>query len=190
MEVFTMNDKTKINIVTFKHAVAITCESENIDAMANGLVQFLYADLGLKGSGIFFYNADDKELEMLATFGLSSSYLTKGIITVDKSLFSANLKGNIAFCADVSKDKSLQYPEKAKEEGILSIISVPIMFLGEFLGVLRLYHGEPWTPSLEDLGSLSILGYCIGIAMTNNRLLNATTTIAELIDNVLPRKVS
>jgi signal transduction protein with GAF and PtsI domain len=187
MEVFfVMDTESKVNIKTFKKAVGIICEAASLDVMANDLVQFLYADMALKGSAVFFYNAEFKELEALAAFGLSSSYLTKGIITVDKSFLSANLEGKISVCADLSSATSLQYPEKAKEEGIASIISVPIISLGEFLGVLRFYHGEAWTPSEEDLNSLSILGYCMGIAMTNNRLLNATLSISELLDNVLP----
>jgi|SaaInl7_200m_RNA_FD_contig_91_204113_length_1554_multi_3_in_0_out_0_1 signal transduction protein with GAF and PtsI domain len=181
-----MESECKISMQTFKSAVSIICKSTNLDAMANGLVQFFCADMNMKGSAIFFYNSEFHELEALATFGLSSTYLTKGIITVDKSFFSANLEGKISVCAEDRINTSLQYPEKAKKEGISSIVSVPIIYINEFLGVLRFYHGKPCAPTEDDIVTLSILGRCIGLAMTNNRLLNAGQTIMEVLEDVLP----
>ena len=181
-----MNAECKVSIQTFKGVVGITCKSKNLDAMANGIVQFLCAEMDLKGSAVFFYNSDLHELETLATFGLSSNYLTKGIITVDQSFFAANLEGKISVCTEEDMSTSLQYPEKAEKEGIASIVSVPIMYLDEFLGVFRLYHGVQCIPTEDDIVSLSILGHCIGLAMTNNRLLNATQAISDLLKEVLP----
>jgi signal transduction protein with GAF and PtsI domain len=186
MEVSIMDTECKISIQSFKGVVGIICKSKNLDTMANGIVQFLCAKMDLKGSAIFFYNSELHELETLATFGLSSTYLTKGIITVDKSFFAANLEGKISVCTEKDINTSLQYPEKAKKEGIASIVSVPIIYLDEFLGVFRLYHSVQCTPTEDDLVSLSILGHCIGLAMTSNRLLNATQTISDLLNDVLP----
>lgn len=182
-----MGNKTKMNMETFRKAVRLVCQSDALDAMANGIVQMMVTDMGLKGSAVFFLNPDYKELEMLASFGLSPSYLTKGTISADKS-FAPNLKGEIFFSSDVLKDKSVQYPEKAKQEGIASIVSVPIIFSGDVLGVLRLYHSKPWSPSEEDMDSFATLGLAMGTAMAGSRLLNALQTVAEVTANVLPSK--
>jgi signal transduction protein with GAF and PtsI domain len=181
-----MTAEIKINMETLKKAIRVTCESDSLDAMANGLVQLLVARLDIKGCAVFFLNPDYKELEMLATFGLSPAYLTKGTLSADKS-FADNLKGKPFFSADVSKDKSVQYPEKAREEGIAAIVSVPIVFSRDILGVLRLYHGKPWTPCEEDMDSLSVLALSMGTAMASSRLMNAVQTIAEVTANVLPK---
>ena len=182
-----MSVPNKIDMETMKKAIRVASESESLDDMANGIVQLLVADLAVKGCAIFFLNPDFKELEMLATFGLSPSYLTKGTLSADKS-FADNLKWKPFFCEDVSKEKSVQYPEKAREEGIVSIVSVPIIFAGDVLGVLRLYHGETWRPSQEDMDSLEVMAFTMGTAMASTRLLNAVQTIAEVTANVLPRQ--
>ncbi len=182
-----MSALNKIDMKTMKKAIRVASESESLDAMANGIVQLLVADLAVKGCAVFFLNPDYKELEMLATFGLSPSYLTKGTLSADKS-FADNLNGKPFVCEDVSREKSVQYPEKAREEGIVSIVSVPIVFARDVLGILRLYRGEAWKPSEEDIDSLEVLALTIGTAMASSRLLNAVQTIAEVTANVLPRQ--
>jgi signal transduction protein with GAF and PtsI domain len=182
-----MASKSKMNMEAFKKAVRLVCQADSLDTMANGVVQLIAAEMGFKGSAVFFLNPDYKELEMLASFGLSPTYLTKGTISADKS-FAQNLKGELFFSSDVTKDKSVQYPEKAKQEGIASIVSVPIIFSGDVLGVLRIYHGKVWTPSEEDMDSFATLGLAIGTAMAGSRLLNALQTVAEVTANVLPSK--
>lgn len=182
-----MASRSKMNIDAFKKAVRLVCQAESLDAMANGVVQLMVTELGFKGSAVFFLNPDYKELEMLASFGLSPAYLTKGTISADKS-FAQNLKGQLFFSADVTKDKSVQYPDKARQEGIASIVSVPIMFAGDVLGVLRVYNAKVWTPSEEDMDSFATLGLAMGTAMAGSRLLNALQTVAEVTANVLPSK--
>jgi len=44
---------------------------------------------------------------------------------------------------DVSDDPRIQYPEEAKEEGISSILAVPIVIHGKIIGTLRVYTEEP-----------------------------------------------
>jgi hypothetical protein len=49
------------------------------------------------------------------------------------------------------------------------------------VGVMRLYHFEPWTVSGQDLESLQILAGLIGLAMTYKRFHNTVHAIAEVL---------
>ena len=122
---------------------------------------------------------------MLASFGLSPSYLTKGPLLADKSI-AMNLEGKPVIIADVSKPSTLQYPEEAKKEGISAVVSIPIAFSREIIGVLRLYHHEVWDLCAEDLDSLQLLAANVGLAMAYTRLLNAVQSISEVTKSVLP----
>lgn len=181
-----MSTEAKITIETFKTVTKAIARSRNLDIMTNHLAQMLVAALGIKGCAIFFLNPDTRELEMLASFGLSPDYLTKGPLLVDKSIGS-DLAGEPVVIPDVSRDVKLQYPEAAKKEGIAAILSIPIVFLNEVIGVLRLYHHVVWNISNEDLDSLHVLAQNIGLAMTYTRLLNAIHTIVEVTGEVLPQ---
>ena len=183
-----MSTDTKITIDTFKTVTKAIAKFDNLDLMTNHLAQLLVLALDIKGCTIFVLNPETKELEILATFGVSPKYLTKGRLLADKSI-AANLKGEPVIVSDVSKDKNIQYPEEAKKEGIVAILSIPIVFLNETLGALRLYHREVWYISEHDLDSLHLLAEVIGLAMTYNRLLNAIDSIVEVTSKVLPSRL-
>lgn len=180
-----MSADAKITIDTFKTVTKAIAKSDNLDLMTNHLAQLLVAALDIKGCTIFILNPETRELEILASFGLSPKYLSKGPLLADKSI-AANLKGEPVIVSDVSKDKTIQYPEEAKKEGIAAILSIPIVFSNETLGALRLYHREVWHISERDVDSLHLLAENIGLAMTYTRLLNAVHSITEVITMALP----
>ena len=180
-----MSDKVRINIDMFKTVSKAISQSDNLDTMASHLAQLIVTTLGMKGCAIFVLDPEIKELELLASFGLTTKYLTKGSVRADMR-FAANLEGKPFLVPDVSKDKNIQYPEEAKKEGIGAILSVPIVFLNEVLGVLRLYHYKAANISEQDLDSLCLLAENIGLAMTYTRLRNAIHSICEVIGMACP----
>ncbi|NIR16225.1 MAG: GAF domain-containing protein, partial [Desulfobacterales bacterium] len=50
-----------------------------------------------------------------------------------------------------------QYPKEAEEEGIASIISVPLRIKGRVIGVMRLYTPEFREFSDEEINSAEVL---------------------------------
>ena len=151
--------------------------------MTNHLAQLLTASLDIKGCAMFVLNAVTEELEILASFGLSAKYLTKGPLNTPKSI-NETFQGHPVVIADIgTRNQSLQYPEEARKEGIAAIVSLPIVHLDEVVGVLRLYHYEVWRVSDQDLESLQILAGIIGQAMTYTRFHNTVHAIAEIVGN-------
>ena len=182
-----MSTETKITIETFKTVTKAIAQSDNLEIMTNHLAQLLVTTLGLKGCAIYVFDPDTGQLEMLASFGLSPKYLTKGPVLADKSI-AANLEGKPVILSDVSKSKDLQYPEHAKKEGIAAIVSVPITFLDEIIGALRLYHAEVWQVSGQDVDSLQLLAENVGLAMNYTSLSNALQSIDDIIQAVVGKK--
>lgn len=183
-----MSAEDKINIDVFKVVTRAIAESDNLGIMANHLTQLLTATLGIKGCTMFVLNPETRELEILASFGLSMSYLNKGPIFMTESL-SSLLRGEPVVIRDAETSELLQYPENAKQEGIASMISLPIYFYGQAIGALRLYHTEPWDISEQDLDSLLLLAENVGLAMMYTRLLNTLQSIREVMKD-LPESVS
>jgi signal transduction protein with GAF and PtsI domain len=183
-----MSAEVKVKMEIFKAFVRCIAESDNLEIMSNCLAQALVSALDIKGCAIFYLNPEAGEFEVLATFGLSSTYLTKGPVLADRSI-AAGLRGKAVIVPDVSKSSTVQYPEQARIEGISAIASVPIAFSKEVIGVLRLYHHEVWDLSKEDMDSLELLGASMGLAMAHTRLLNAVRSISELAKSALPERV-
>ena len=180
-----MGTNEKIDIDTFKVVTRAIAESSDLNIMVNHLTQLLTGALGIKGCTLFVLNPDSKELELLANFGLSLVYLNKGTVSSDKSI-GATLTGRAAVISDTSKTDQLQYPEDAQKEGIAAMVSIPIEFYGQTIGVLRLYHSEIWDISETDLDSLVLVGKNIALAMMYTRLLNAVQDIKDSVNGLHP----
>jgi transcriptional regulator with GAF, ATPase, and Fis domain len=185
-----MASENRIKIDIFQAVTKSIAHSEDLDVMTNHLSQMLTANLDIKGCAIFMLNAVTEELEILASFGLSAKYLTKGPLSTPKSI-NETFQGKPAVIADISKsNQSLQYPEEARKEGIVAIVSLPIVHIGEVAGVLRLYHYEPWKVTDQDLESLQILSGIIGLAMTYTRYHNTVHAIAEVLGRTFQVELS
>jgi signal transduction protein with GAF and PtsI domain len=178
-----MPAEEKIDIDLFKVVFKAMAQSDNLEIMANHLTQLLVATLEIKGCTIFVINPETGELEVLASFGLSMSYVHKGPILKDKSI-GATLEGKPIVIRDIDKTDHLQYPEDAKKEGIGAIVSIPIKFYDSVIGDLRLYHHQVWDISEKDVDSLSVLARNIGLAMAFTRMLKTVKKIRYAIDDV------
>ena len=178
-----MPAEEKIDIDLFKTVFKAMAQSDNLEIMANHLTQLLVAALEIKGCTIFAVNPETEELEVLASFGLSMSYVHKGPVMKDKSI-GATMVGEPIVVRDIKKSDRLQYPDEARKEGIGAIVSIPIKFYDKAIGALRLYHHDVWDISKKDLDSLSVLSRNIGLAMSYTRMLKAVKKIRYTIEDV------
>lgn len=97
-----MAKEDKISIDVFKVVAKAAAESDNLTIMVSHLAQLLVAALEIKGCSIFVLNLDKQELEPLATFGLSTTYLSKGPIKADKSV-GCTLRGEPVIIRDIAQ---------------------------------------------------------------------------------------
>jgi len=174
--------ENKIDINIFKIVTKAIAESDDLVIMANHLTQLLVGALEIKGCTLFALNPVTKELEVLASFGMSINYMNKGPVVFDKSIGCIKKKDSIVI-KNIANSNLLQYPDEAKKEGIAAIISLPILLYGNTvaIGALRLYHYEVWDISDQDLDSLLLLAENIGLAMMYTRLLNIVKTVQDAV---------
>jgi GAF domain-containing protein len=124
---------------------------------------------GVKGCCLFWLDTASRELELLASYGLSHDYLHKGPLSIDKSTPQV-FEELTVFIADVRTDPTVQYPDEAEREGILSMLSVPILVREKVRGVLRLYSTVAAAFTTEDLEFTKVLAEIGGIAIINAKL--------------------
>ncbi len=184
-----MTTGSKINIEVFKTVTKAIAQSNTLDIMASHLAQLLVGTLGIKACAIYALDPESGELEPLASFGLSMKYVGKGPLLAAKSIAEC-LSGTPVIVPDVSSSDRIQYPAEAMKEDINSIASIPITTAGSVLGTLRLYHGERWDPSDEDVDSLMLLAEFIGLAMNYTTLVRAIYAMDEIIHQGLPQSLS
>ena len=180
-----MDADSKIDINIFKIVTRAIAESDDLGLMTGHLSQLLVSALEVKGCTLFALNPQTKELEVLASSGMSLQYMNKGPIVFDKSIGCIQIKDTIVI-KDIGETDLLQYPEEAREEGIVAIVSIPILFNRDTIGALRLYHHEIWDISEQDVDSLLLLAEIIGLAMVYTQFYTSFQSIKGIISDFPP----
>ena len=140
--------------------------------------------LGVKAASIRLLNEDKQTLELVASCGLSEKYLKKGPVSAKKSIAQA-LKGKPVVIKNAATDKRVQYQEMNREEGIVSILAVPIKAKEKIIGVLRLYTGTKREFTPDEIMLVSALASLGGLAIQNASLyLICQTDIKNLKDEL------
>ena len=111
--------------------------------------------LKVKGCALFLFDKQSEELSLAGSYGLSKEYLDKGPVSAMRSIASSLEDGQPVAIYDVNDDPRIQYPDAARQEGIASILAVPIIIGERTIGSMRVYTAQPWEFSLNDkvLGS-------------------------------------
>jgi len=133
------------------------------------IVENVTKAMGAKGCSLMLLTPDGKLLLHTAAYGLSDWYVRKGPISADKSISKA-LEGKPVAVLDATEDERIQYREQARREGIVSILSVPMMLREETIGVIRVYSDKPRHFTMEDMFFVGAVANLGAIALENARL--------------------
>ena len=134
-------ERIEKNSVLFLELASAINSSLDIKEVLRSMSEKSCKAFGMKGAIIRLLNEDTNSLEMVASYGLSEAFLNKGYILAEKSVTEA-LQGKTVVVKDVSKYKNLQYPKETKEEGINSMVCIPIESREKIIGVMRFYSSR------------------------------------------------
>jgi len=164
-----MVEKLRSNTRLFLNLAANIASSLDIKAILQTLTEEVAKSLGVKAASIRLLNDEKTVLQLVASYGLSDKYLKKGPISAEKSIAQA-LKGKPVAIDDACTDKGVQYKQEKKEEGIVSILCVPIKAKEDVIGVLRLYSSMKRVFSEDEIELVTALAYQGGLAIQNASL--------------------
>jgi len=127
--------------------------------------------LDAKASSLRLLSRDGKRLVFGAAHGLSQGYMRKGTVEVEKSGVDREvLAGKAVVIPDATEDSRFQYPERAREEGIRSVLVVPLATHEKVIGVMRLYTAERRDFTDEEMEFLDLIADLSALAIDNARL--------------------
>lgn len=123
-----------------------------------------------------------RELRMGACVGLSTGYIRKGPVTVkDSRLDQRALTGETIYLRDAQTDGDFQYGDRARDEGIRSVLVVPLMVEGRAVGVLRAYADDVREFDAHEIRFLEAVANLSAVALENARLHQALKTDYNLL---------
>ncbi len=169
----------------YRDATKAISSSLNLNEVLELIVKSVVNLLKAKGCGVNLLDDTRNKLETRVAFGLSENYLAKGPIDADKSV-TESIEGKTVFIEDIANDPRVQYPDEAKKDGIVSILSIPLKAKENVIGVLRVYTGEVRRFNDKEMDMVNKLAEQAGIAVVNAKLYKDIKEDYESLKKELP----
>jgi signal transduction histidine kinase len=119
-------------------------------------------------------------LDLRASFGASDAYLAQPRLTAEESLLGIVVRRKKPLqVANVQASSRYQNVEVARREGLVALLSVPLLYGGRPMGTLSVYTGQPYSFSNEEIRILSALAELSAIAIEKARLYERVVDVEE-----------
>jgi signal transduction histidine kinase len=124
---------------------------------------------------------DSREwLDLRASFGAGDAYINKPRLNAGESLIGVVVRRKKPLqVANVQTDTRYQNVDLARREGLVSLLSVPLIFAGQSIGALSVYTARPYSFSNEEVKILSALAELSAIAIEKARLYERVVDVEE-----------
>ena len=119
-------------------------------------------------------------LDLRANYGAGKAYLKKPRLNVEESVLGVVVRRKKPLqLENVQTSSRYQNVEVARREGLISLLSVPLLFAGQAIGTLSVYTGRPYNFSNEEIRILGALAELSGIAIEKARLYERIVDVEE-----------
>jgi signal transduction histidine kinase len=117
--------------------------------------------LKAKGALLRICNPETSQFEVMAAYGLGTQYLSKGPVSSEKILTKEIQQNRVLVIDDIWNAPRVEYPQEAWDEGIRTILDVPLTVGTRTVGIIRVYLSEKRAFSDIELDFLiSLAGQC------------------------------
>jgi len=133
---------------------------------------------------LWLLDAETEELRIRATQAMSQGYLKERALKVNEGIVGlvARKKKPIAI-PDVLEDKRYKEKQLAKKEGLVSMLSVPMLVKDKLIGVVNVYTIKSYKFTKSDINLLSTVANQAAVAIENTELIVKTKVIQEELES-------
>jgi signal transduction histidine kinase len=119
-------------------------------------------------------------LDLRASYGAGEAYIKKPRLSVEESLLGVVARRKKPMqVANVQTSSHYQNIAVARREGLISLLSVPLLFAGQSIGTLNVYTSRLYNFSNEEIRILSALAELSAIAIEKARLYERIVDVEE-----------
>lgn len=141
----------------------------DLDSVLGTIVQRVPLSMETKGCTIRLLNSQTNQLELVASYGVSQTYLRQGKVEDEKNITMV-LSGEPVAIYDVSADKRVLLKEHMEQEGIKSLLAVPIKVGNDIIGVLRIFSASHHSFTSSEVNFAVTVAEAGGAAIQNARV--------------------
>ncbi|MCK5426872.1 MAG: GAF domain-containing protein, partial [Thermodesulfovibrionia bacterium] len=183
--------KEKEYLRVFEEITKAVSSTLHVNEVLNMIVKKIPEVMGLKAATIRLLDHTGKKLKLAAAYGLSKKYLNRGPVDTEENIREALNEKPVAIY-DVTTDSRVIYQKEAAEEGIKSMLTLPVIARGKILGILRLLTDKPKYFSQQEIDFAASLAEQCGTAIENatmyGKIKNEYENIMRYFDGVIVEK--
>ncbi|MDQ6633049.1 MAG: GAF domain-containing protein, partial [Verrucomicrobiota bacterium] len=136
--------------------------------------------MNAKMASLLMVDESGQWLDLRASFGASEIYIKKPRLSLAESLLGIVVRRKKPLQVEnVQTSSRYQNIEVARREGLLSLLSVPLIFGGQAIGALNVYKEQAHNFSNEEIHILSALADLSGLAIEKARLYERVVDVEE-----------
>jgi GAF domain-containing protein len=129
---------------------------------------------------LLLLDEDQQWLDLKASSGAGKTYIQKPRLSVEESLLGVVVRRKKPLeVTNVQTSTRYQHVEVARTEGLVSLLSVPLLYTGQVIGTLNVYTGTPHSFSNEEIRILSAFAELSAIAIEKARLYERIVDVEE-----------
>jgi len=154
-----------------------------LEEMLHVLVTMTAEMMGSTICSIMLLDQERDELRIAATQSLSEGYRSKPNLKVGQSISGRALKERRPIAVlDVTQDSGYMYPDMARQEGLCSLLSVPMLVNDKPIGVLNSYTGQAHVFMADEIHLLQAVANQVAIAIENTALMEQSRAAQDALD--------
>jgi sigma-B regulation protein RsbU (phosphoserine phosphatase) len=166
--------RQRVNELTTLYDVTMMLsEPRDLQKLLDRTVRAVCDVMDCKAASIRLLDVERNELVVRAVHNLSQQYLAKGPVWVGKNDLSSMAWSprGYEYVEDMATDPRVQYPEEAKQEHIVSMLSIGMRYRGRPIGVLRMYTQQRRIFEQIEIDTLKAIAAQASAAIEHARLI-------------------
>lgn len=138
--------------------------------------------IGAKMCSLMMVDDAGEWLDLRAHTGAGEAYVAKPRLSVAESLLGIVIRRRKPIqVADVRRTARYQNIHVARAEGLVSLLTVPLLYAGKAIGTLNIYTDRPHIFSDEEVRTLAAYAELSALALEKARLYERTVAVEEAL---------
>lgn len=156
----------------FQRIAHLVNSSLKVEEVLTTLLLESVKELNVKAGSIRLLGPKKATLHLATAYGLSKTYLQKGAVKVAHSPIDQRVlqEAQPLAITELTPESGFQYPEEARQEGIRSVLVLPLLVHETGVGVMRLYSGQVRRFSAEEINFAAAVADLGALAIENAKL--------------------
>ena len=152
----------------------------NLDDALNAITREACELMRAKMCSLMLLDESREWLDLRSHFGAGPLYRDKARLSATESFVGVVVRRKKPLQLEhVATSVQYQHVETARREGLVSLLSVPLIFTGRVIGVLNVYTGRAYIFSDEEVRILSMFAELSAIAIEKARLYERVVDVED-----------